>query len=192
MSFALDFHWEATTAAIKRTAHRFDPAILYYHASRHADEITQFLPFTHFGVAQAANDRSQGSVFHGAQQVCVYEVRLHLDPARLLRIPDLCSEVSSNAHSMISLTDSLRYEHEIISSADRDRVFKAAEPSCLNEQLGLQELARILTGMGYDGIVYTNEYEAPGSDSVIIIRPEQAEIVRRLTIEGFSANFFNV
>jgi hypothetical protein len=191
MNTALDFHWGATITPVKRTSHRFDPEILYYHASRHADEITAFLPFTHFGIAQAAKDRSQGSVFHGAQNIAVYEVKLHLDPARLLRIPDLCSEVSSNAHSMISLTDALRYEHDIISSADRDSVFKAAEPSCLNEQLGLQELARILTSLGYDGIVYTNEYEAPGSDSVIIMRAEHAEIVRRLTIEEFTATCLN-
>ncbi len=186
-----------------------------FHATN-ADVEGQFHPYTHFGTADAANDRAQMLRDFSVDVVGRDPGAFRLHPVYLaikrpLRMPDLADVDSDTGLSMSDawerffnrndmdqetwdeLSDEER--EEFIDSAPRPRGWEGDESvgtSLLDmgvidmdefEEKGRRNEGafELLAEKGYDGIVYENVVEAPGSESWINFRGDQVRsAVRRM------------
>lgn len=126
-----------------------------WHASRTSGEIEQFHPFSHFASLDIAIKRTESKVFDNTE-LSFYVVELQNENA--LKIQDLNDTYRSNNHSLITLTDFLHYDENVLSSRQRDSVFKYIGSPDLEIQ-GFTYLGEILKSKGYDSIVYENQWE---------------------------------
>jgi hypothetical protein len=120
-----------------------------YHGG--SPDITSFYPWTHFGTRKAACQRLRARKPDGA----IHEVELRIDNP--LRVTDM--EASDEA-SLLNAIAAGRYPELDVGVARREGVAQALEQA------------------GYDGLVYRNGMEDQGRDSWVILRSEQAHMVR--------------
>jgi hypothetical protein len=141
-----------------------------FHASPVGD-ISEFKPLSHFGSQKAAEDRAQRFIREG-KEVRLYDVELRINNP--LRIKDLPKSVSYSAvHSPFRIGEMLYYDIKprVITDAERVAMLGAND-----DQQRAEKLIEILESKGYDGIVYENRWEDPGSLSWIIFHPDQVVI----------------
>lgn len=130
-----------------------------YHGS--TDDITQFLPFSHFGSEKAALDRMD---FKKVKNGKVYKVELDIkNPLEIKDFPG----VHYDRFYAFSLRDK-----KLISQEEMEYITTERDPQELRKRL----LSK-LSDLGIDGFVYKNRYEDKGNLSYIITDPSQAKIV---------------
>lgn len=142
-----------------------------FHASP-VEGIEAFEPLSHFGSRAAAERRAEKHLRDGAK-ITLYAV--DLDIRNPLRIPDLpASHKRTGLHSAFRIAEQLYYEVKpgVLTDAERTAVIKACESGSERDCL-----ISILESKGYDGLVYANGWEDPGSLSWVIFRPEQVKIL---------------
>jgi hypothetical protein len=146
------------------------------HAAFHSSpalDIQSFAPLSHFGSEQAATDRTRSALRQGIA-TWLYEVELEIKNP--LRIPDFKKNVARSAvHTPLRIADLLYYDMRppVLTDQERTEITKVHD----NEAESASRLIRILEAKGYDGMVYTNRWEDPGSLSWIIFHPEQVAIL---------------
>lgn len=156
-----------------------------YHATN--TDFTEFRAGSHFGSAQAANDRFEKLHDFSVRVVGRDPGRFRVQPVYLkienpLRLPDLAGlpdpniapedkegELQQYMRSWESETDlaEVLYERDILTE---DEFWE-------HQYDRLDKLIPLLQSKGYDGIVYKNEIEDPGHDSWIIFDPKQVRSV---------------
>lgn len=141
-----------------------------FHASP-VEGIEAFEPLSHFGSRAAAERRAEKYLREGAK-VRLYEV--DLDIQNPLKIPDLPRSAKvTGLHTAFRIAEQLYYDVKpsVLTDAERSAVIKAGQSGTDKECL-----VAILESKGYDGLVYKNKWEDPGSQSWIIFHPEQVHI----------------
>lgn len=154
------------------------PPVLF-HGSNHRVEMP-YRALTHFGTELAANQRAlsiasrdrkwtkETGWTHGDAVIWMHPV--HVSIANPLRINDGVNL----QHHPIKLADMLFYDLKVIRSEDRSAIFNAGKFSTLNDlPAATAEIIRILAEKGYDGFVYRNIHEDPGSTSWVNFYSEQ-------------------
>jgi hypothetical protein len=163
------------TAPGKRSA----PELLYHGTDVEIEGPVR--PYTHFGTVRAALQRAAQTVYRNAPRVrgeagvqpdmeapvIIYPARVAITSA--MPSKDLQGEIKR--HSPIQLADLLHYDcRKAITSEERGEVIAAVSRG----QDGYSVLSGILQNKGYDGLVYTNDFEDRGSQSWIILDGDQA------------------
>jgi hypothetical protein len=146
-----------------------------YHLS--PNKIDSFFPFSHFGSLNAARDRGREGFQlkqpYVSSPLTIYEVELDINNP--LTVPDLKVGDSTARHSWLKLADQLYYDLKVIQSSERDDVIRTGQS--MGDTAGYFELKNILEKYGYDGLVYINKFEDPGSLSYVILDSHQARII---------------
>jgi hypothetical protein len=117
----------------------------------------------HVGTMKAANDRLHllGAHFDGAIMPVVARCQ------RLLELPDIGWEFPA------SVMDEL-FNHGVVDGDAADRLFLQVDRLTAEDEWHPEAFALVreaILAAGYDGIVYQNDCEDPGSLSYIVLRP---------------------
>lgn len=141
-----------------------DASKILYHGT--LKTLSSFKPFTHFGTAAAAKDRLE-DLDNGSEafdnKAKIYAVKLNIkNPAKLSR------DISDN-HKLMDYVSGL-IESDSITKEEADTVRTAAQ------------LIKLLRSKNYDGMMYRNSMEDPGSVSYVILDSSQAQIVKTLKL----------
>lgn len=129
---------------------------------------TPFKPLTHFGTRKAAVERLQGvakdysSEGYGRKSGWIHTVELEVNNPLKIRDGYYLS------HTPLKLADMLYYELRVITAIERSEIIKNREPA----------LIMALSRRGYDSMVYINLHEDIHSISHIILRSNQAKLIR--------------
>jgi len=139
-----------------------------YHASSSAEEFTQFKPLTHFGTAKAANDRIRDGKALTSDHYADHANAHRIYPVYLrIKNPLIINDGQYLNHTWTTIADMLCYDLKPkklrISAEERASIFTAKDHE--------GELIRILQSKGYDGLVYQNIHEDPGSLSWVVFDP---------------------
>lgn len=150
------------------------PRKMYHSTSANPDE---FRAYTHFGTAEAANDRadilrdfSVNVVGRKADQSAVFPVYLSIkNPLRMADLAELPSDIESDSgekwfRSWESETDVSEVLYDM-GEISRDEFWDV--------QYSPVKAFKLLAAKGYDGIVYKNAVEDAGKDSYIVFSPKQ-------------------
>ena len=151
--------------------------LLCYHGT-HNSEFDEFAPLSHFGTANAANDRLMISL-----QNCDDRNHAHLDgqhvrPVYLsIKNPYHYEDDGEDHPAAYSVIDQMRNsgeatqdEHEHIMSFQR----RGRDVSLQQRWSQLSEaFIEYMRSKGYDGLTYNNKIEDPGSKSWAIFDPKQ-------------------
>ena len=148
-------------------------SVIYYHGTPSnslTPTITDMRPLSHFGSRQAAEHRiltkflenknlmglrSASSMIAGT----IFPV--HIAMSNPLRIEDS----RDNRMHGYPLVDHLHYDLHVLTSEDREKVFKSrCDPTAI---------VSMLRSKGYDGLLYRNLVEDMGHDSVMIFSSDQ-------------------
>jgi len=155
------------------------PLVVYHGTDANPNE---FRPNTHFGTAQAANDRSQALTDFSTNVVgrdpgsfSVFPVYLSLKNP--LRMPDLASIDSQTGQPLEDTSFPKEGEGYARGWEGEEAVATTLlEMGIINidefeEHRNNDEALKLLAEKGYDGIVYKNAVEDAGSDSWIVFDP---------------------
>ena len=133
---------------------------ILYHGT--LKTLSSFKPFTHFGTASAAKDRLE-DLDNGSEafdnKAKIYAVKLNVKNAA-----KLSRDISDN-HTLRDYVIGL-IESGSITKEEADTVRTAAQ------------LIKLLRSKNYDGMMYRNRMEDPGSMSYVILDSSQAQIVK--------------
>lgn len=130
------------------------PLILFHGSPA---DVSSFRAMAHFGTLVAAKQRLRHWMRHKNTGGTIYEVALDINNP--LRVTD--AEASDEASLLLSIKRGL-YPQLDLGIANRDGAYAAVEQA------------------GYDGLVYNNRMEDRGKLSYVILRPEQAKILKRI------------
>jgi hypothetical protein len=136
--------------------------------------IERFQPLSHFGTRAAAEERLR---FKGKREGInrpgrIYQVAL--DIKRPFRVRDFAG-IHSPTHFAFDLRQAGLIDQEEMLAITR----------LAGEAGQSQALIRKLQDLGFDGMVYRNKYEDPGSESYVITDPNQVVSVKPIT-ENFA------
>lgn len=148
-----------------------------YHGT--TDDITKFLPLTHFGTEKAAKDRMQFKKYKDGK---IYKVDLNIkNPLTIKDFPGVHSPTQFafelnrlkliSQQEMLSVTDSADIQTKTKTGIPFDQAY--AEHTAK----GAAALLRLMKKLGYDGFVYKNRYEDKGNISYVILDPRQVKIL---------------
>jgi hypothetical protein len=130
-----------------------------YHGT--TDDISEFLPFSHFGSEDAARDRMD---YKKVKNGKIYKVQL--DIKNPLMIKDFPGVHYDRLYAFV-----LR-DKKLISQEEMEYITFSDNPEELRKKL-----LNKLRDLGIDGFVYKNRYEDKGNLSYVIVDPNQAKIV---------------
>lgn len=197
-------HPQTQTAAFRRwfegsvvTNPDGSPKVLY-HATNW--DVEEFRPFTHVGTAQAANDRYaaliamddwiNGTTGSNRRPTDYRMYPVYVAMKNPLRMPDLASIDSSSGRLLAEIQEEMDDPDYDGSGHGYPRGWEGEEAIAttllemgiftiddFEEARSNRKALLKLRRMGYDGIVYQNDVEDPGSDSYIVFSPRQIKSV---------------
>ena len=160
------------------------PSVLWHGSDTRIEG--PYRALTHFGTQAAADQRADTVLrdwkrmpdpTHYDADGPVYADRfkwlhpVHLNLQNPLRIHDGVAL----EHSPIALADMLFYDLRVIYDHERSLIFRAGKfgQNLSDNRAAAAEIVRLLSAKGYDGFVYRNLHEDPGSESFVNFYPEQ-------------------
>lgn len=160
------------------------PPVLWHGSDQRIEG--PYRPLTHFGTELAASQRAMTVLndwkrapepTHYDIDGPVYPERIKwMHPVRLdIKNPLRIRDGVALEHTPLKLADMLYYDLRVISDYERGMIFKAGEFGLNrnNVKAASAEIVRLLSAKGYDGFVYRNLHEDPGSESFVNFYPEQ-------------------
>ena len=172
--------------ANSKVAHEDGSPALMFHATMNSD-FDAFRPMTHFGTADAAEDRLAGIFGHQLgkdrnERDVFFEN--YADPMGQRIIPVFLSiknplvvEDDKSHHNAFSYGMAMRKQG--ILSEDEFRRIMALRMDAVNnytdegEKEAIRQITKVMTKNGYDGFKYTNQGEDIGSTSYVTLHPNQ-------------------
>ena len=157
-----------------------------YHGTN-AQGIVEFKAFSHFGTAQAANDRAE-ALYDFSENVVKRDpgafqvIPVYLNIRHPLRMPDLADIDSQTGQSLSDFEGKDDGEDHYARGWESEEAIGQTllEMGIMNiddfEEHGRdnrEALEWLRDSTAYDGIVYRNVVEDPGNDSYIIFNPSQ-------------------
>lgn len=131
-----------------------EPLVVYHGAGLMPDTISAFLPFSHFGTFESANDRLQAREADGYPSGGILPVFL-------------------NIRTPLRLTDREANDDAVINRAIKQGRYSELAPYWKDAPAGVYAMQQA----GYDGIVYENRIEDIGKDSYINFQPNQIKSI---------------
>lgn len=106
---------------------------------------------------------SEAKKYIKTQPKRIAPIAVYLNIKNPLRVPDFGVWTLDGVRTYL-------YNENVINKRDADKVWKAWQNSSKD---GYEALRLVLEKKGYDGFVYENEQEDPGSDSYVVLSPTQ-------------------
>jgi hypothetical protein len=151
--------------------------LVMYHLSKSEEIFTEFLPFSHFGTVQATEE-----IMGDEYEYLKYKVKDGPFPQKYrtypvylsIRKPIVLTDIGSEPREQLRLWTEEANEQNALSARAADEIdYESKHDIRYANSLFIKRLK----AKGYDGIVYENVEEDPGSLSWVIFDPSQAKSI---------------